>query len=248
MAQEEDGARQSMMEGLRDSARMINNELAQSPLSLSGEIEPTQSSPELFAAAPQLEPPELAPPQLSLPPPPPSIAPPAPPQRTVNNSLRNNNQSDQINKKSGDKGQEFGDALRLMALNGHFHDGLRLDVASIPKDFANPSKVKHCLTVAEFAGDPNDLTILKTETDPSQLRTASSNIRTSVARMLSAWEGPPKKGSRTKGTTILGFSKRIMTYRNRGIKVAKKLPTNTNPESVALISLDELQRLEAGQG
>ena len=65
-----------------------------------------------------------------------------------------------------------------------------MGAASIPKDYKNTSKLKHCLTVANFAGDPGDpgdTAVLKKEKDKDALRVAASNVRPSVSKKF--WNG-----------------------------------------------------------
>ena len=99
--------------------------------------------------------------------------------------------------------------------------------------------LKHCLTVANFAGDPGDTAVLKKEKDKDALRVAASNVRSYVSKKLLEWEGGPNRGDRAKGRIITGLAKRIMTYLNR-IKNAQCLPEKTKVDMVTLIGLDEL--------
>ena len=85
-----------------------------------------------------------------------------------------------------------------------------MGAASIPKDYKNTSKLKHCLTVANFAGDPGDpgdTAVLKKEKDKDALRVAASNVRPSVSKKMLEWEGVPKRGDRDKRTLTTGLAK-----------------------------------------
>ena len=64
------------------------------------------------------------------------------------------------------------------------------------------------------------------------------------------WKGGPRRGDRAKGTLINGIAKIIMTYQN-SIKNDQCLPENTKVETVTLIGLYEMVKLESnipGQG
>ena len=83
-----------------------------------------------------------------------------------------------------------------------------MDAASIPKDYKNSYKLKHCLTVAKFSGNPWGIAVLKKEKDMNALIFASSNIRYYFYKTLLEWEGVPNKGNRFKEELITGISKK----------------------------------------
>ena len=47
-----------------------------------------------------------------------------------------------------------------------------MDAASSPKDYKNASKLNHCLTVNNCAGNPGDIAVLKKEKDMDVIRVA----------------------------------------------------------------------------
>ena len=125
-----------------------------------------------------------------------------------------------------------------------------MDSYSIPKDYKNAYKLKHCLTVAYFVGIPCDIAVLQKEKDMDALIVAASKFRWSVSKTLLEWGVFPKRGDRSKGTLITGLAKKIITYRNR-IKNDQSLPEKTKVDMVKLIGFDELAQLGGnipGQG
>ena len=60
-------------------------------------------------------------------------------------------------------------------------EGISLDADLILKDYKNASKLKHFLTVANFAGNPGNSLVLKKEKYMDTLRVSASNIRSSVS-------------------------------------------------------------------
>jgi prolyl-tRNA synthetase len=137
-----------------------------------------------------------------------------------------------------------------MAESNKFQDGVSLELASIPPNYTNKSKLRHCLAAADFVADPKDVAVLQTEKDTDKLQSAASRVVTDLCAQLNEWEvgqRSSRKKVRSTGTTILGLSKRVMTYRNR-IKKAQKLPEAVKTETVKFITLEELKRLEAQSG
>ena len=51
-----------------------------------------------------------------------------------------------------------------------FCEGIHLDAASTHKDYKNTYMLKHCLTVANFAGNTGDIVELNKEKDMDSLR------------------------------------------------------------------------------
>ena len=100
------------------------------------------------------------------------------------------------------------------------------------------------MTAADFVGDPGDKRVLQTDKDISNIQQSASRIVSSVTTALTEWEGNKKRGRKGTGTTVLGLCRRICEYRNR-IKTAQRLPSTVKIENIPLISLAELQQLEA---
>lgn len=164
-------------------------------------------------------------------------------------SLRNSDHSNHVSKSTGDKGKALADTILYMAEVNVFHPGRRLDSASIPKDFSNPSKLKHCLTVADFAGNRDDIAILQTHNkDRSTLLDAASRIETAVIEKVFEFEGTTAAiakaaPGRTPGSTITGLAKRIMAYRHK-IKAARGLHAKQKTEDVPLVEYSELMQIQ----
>ena len=171
------------------------------------------------------------------------------PRRDSTMSLRNSDHSNHVSKSTGDKGKALADTILYMAEVNVFHPGRRLDAASIPKDFSNPSKLKHCLTVADFAGNRDDIAILQTHNkDRSTLLDAASRIETAVIEKVFEFEGTTAAiakaaPGRTPGSTITGLAKRIMAYRHK-IKAARGLHAKQKTEDVPLVEYSELMQIQ----
>ena len=112
---------------------------------------------------------------------------------------------------------------RYLAKKNIFHEVIHLDEDPISKDYNNTFNLKHCLSVANFSGNPGDISVLKKEKDMYELRVAASNIRLYVSKTFWEWEGGQNRGDRSKGTSITGLAKIIMTFQKR-IKNAQRLP------------------------
>lgn len=183
----------------------------------------------------------------------PAFPAPAPaPAPSATSLLRNSNRSEAINNSEGDKGKDLSACLAALSRSGRLRNVRTFDQVTFSRgEFDNPSKVRHCLTLVDFAGDAADIAILKDGKNRSELDilSAATRLSTAATKKMFTFEGTTADAaSRTSGPKpgekILGLSKRIMVYRNR-IKDAAGYPSNTKPESVDLIEYDELLRLES---
>lgn len=165
--------------------------------------------------------------------------PPPPPAK----KQRNTNRSDSINSSStGDANKTLTWALTLMADGNLFHRDQKLDIATIPNDISNKSKMRHCLTLIDFAGDPSDIEKLYSEERVGQkigtLTEAVSRLVTAAMDKLHEFEGTTE-GASAHTEKILGLAKRISDYRN---KIKKDLSMAESVGQVPLMELSELNR------
>ena len=138
--------------------------------------------------------------------------------------LRNGNNTESINNLS-DKGLSLSSAITQLSVGGHLKN---LDqFASIPSipstiiSFTNRSKLKHCLALVDFSGEPDDIAILKGGKEEDRVRVDDAAARltaASLAKMLEL-EGSSSAVAEASGGhaprgSVLGLCKRISLYRN----------------------------------
>jgi len=164
--------------------------------------------------------------------------PPPPPAK----KQRNTNRSESINSSTGDANKTLTWALTLMADGNLFHRDQKLDIATIPNDISNKSKMRHCLTLIDFAGDASDIEKLYSEERVGQkigtLTEAVSRLVTAAMDKLHEFEGNTE-GASAHTEKILGLAKRISDYRN---KIKKDLSLAESVGQVPLMELSELNR------
>lgn len=168
------------------------------------------------------------------------------------------------------RGNTLKKALTTMAEGKAFKPGETFAICDMPEDFAEKSKVRHCLAVVDYinglpdaererTGVPDIKAAVETLRSASsadgvgeatQISDAVSKISTSCLAQLLVFEDRhiEVKNQISGGLTgytdsISGMAKRVSTYRKR-IKVAKDLDSTPHLE-IGLISEEELKELEA---
>ena len=163
------------------------------------------------------------------------------------------------------RGNTLKKAMKMMAEEKAFKPGEKFATSDMPEDFAEKSKVRHCLAVVDYINELPDSERERTgvpdiKAEVETLRSASSadgvdvsdavsKIATSCLAQLLVFEDRHAEVEKQIGggltgytDSITGMAKRISTYRKR-IKVVKELDSTPHLE-IDLISEKELRELE----
>ena len=147
--------------------------------------------------------------------------------------------------KKSDKGKRFYESLIELGQMGLFFCD-KLASAHPPRHYSNKGFLRHCLALVDYlSGDYKEaIEIVRgantSGVHESNLVNAACKLESACAKQLEKWDTrKTKKG----GKTFLAMGKRICQYQSR-IKKAKNLPASIKPESVPLISLSDLERIE----
>ena len=167
--------------------------------------------------------------------------------------------------RASSRGNTLKRALKLMAEAKEFKPGERFAICDMPEDFAEKSKVRHCLALVDYLNELPDAErertgVLDIKAEVETLRSASradgvdvsdavDKIATSCLAQLLVFEDRHAEVEKQVGDgltgytdSISGMAKRVSTYRKR-IKVVKQLDITPHLE-IGLISEKELKELE----
>lgn len=143
--------------------------------------------------------------------------------------LRNNNKSDAVNSSQGDRGLTLSSALEDLAVAGLLKSLDKFgNIASVPETIiskVNVSKLRACLDLIDFAGNPFDMEILRDgkKAVGSSVQDAASRLTSTVLDKMFELEGTTAEiaqaGGNVPGEAVMGLSKRISRYRDN-IKTA----------------------------
>ena len=138
--------------------------------------------------------------------------------------LRNNNKSDAVNSSQGDRGLTLSSALEDLAVAGLLKSLDKFgNIASVPETIiskVNVSKLRACLDLIDFAGNPFDMEILRDgkKAVGSSVQDAASRLTSTVLDKMFELEGTTaeiaQSGGNVPGEAVMGLSKRISRYRD----------------------------------
>ena len=152
--------------------------------------------------------------------------------------------------RSGDAKKRFLNMLLELAIRGLVKPGMKLQNIDLTEiAVANPSKLKHCLEVADFVCDNADIEKLSTYGDEAvqndndqrvAVVDAGVRIEDAVFKKLHEFE-KFKNRTKTVGRSFLALSKRLVAYKNE-IKTA----TNDTRKvgSIPLMEREELDKIK----
>jgi hypothetical protein len=136
--------------------------------------------------------------------------------------LQNNNKSDAVNSSQGDRGLTLSSALEDLSVAGLLKSLDKFgNITSIPETIiskVNVSKLRACLDLIDFAGNPFDMEILRDgkKAVGSSVQDAASRLTSTVLDKVFELEGTTAEiaqaGGNAPGEAVMGLSKRISRY------------------------------------
>ena len=176
-----------------------------------------------------------------------------PTKKSRRSVLVNSDKSRKVNEGDSDKGVKLSSALTDIALSesGLFKGLAKLEnIPSIPPTIisrTNASKMKACLALVDFSGDPSDIDILRNAKDSERaaVQDAATRLTIKAEDKLYEFEGMTREIAAAQGKrrseAVTGLAKKISEYRTK-IKDVTRDPSKLG--KIALIEYAKYMELK----